>query len=297
MVQVFMAMGGTELDAFRAYAEMYPDDCILLVDTINTLESGVPNAIRVFEELRKKGHRPVGIRLDSGDLAYLSICAAKQLNDAGFPEVGIVLSNQLDELVIWQITTQIRQEAGRYGVDPESLLARMSYGVGTRLITSGGDSALDGVYKLVALEDGGEWAPAIKLSETPEKTLIPGNKRLWRVYDARGKATADVLALEGEDLQNREELILRHPTLSSLQRTLKRQEIERIELLQVQVYRDGKQVYTPPGIEELRQQRDEDLNLLDPGVRRLVNPHGYHVSLTQTLWEMKQNLIRQYENG
>jgi nicotinate phosphoribosyltransferase len=295
MVQVFMAMGGTELDAFQAYADIYPDDTILLVDTISTLESGIPNAIRVFEDLRKKGHQPVGIRLDSGDLAYLSICAAKQLNDAGFPEVTIVLSNQLDELAIWQITTQIRQEAARYGVDPDALLARLAYGVGTGLITSKGDSALDGVYKLVALEEDNDWAPAIKISETPQKTLTPGNKRLWRVYDSRGKATADVLALAEEDLQNQEELNLRHPTLISMQRTLMRGDIDRIEPLQVEVYSNGKQVYAPPSIETIRTYRDQDLRLLDPGVRRLVNPHGYHVSLTQTLWEMKQGLIEQYE--
>jgi len=294
-VQVFMAMGGTELDAFRAYAEMYPDDTILLVDTINTLESGVPNAIRVFEELRKKGHRPVGVRLDSGDLAYLSIGAAKQFNDAGFPEVKIVLSNQLDELSIWQITTQIRQEAGRYGLDPEALLSRMAYGVGTGLITSQGDGALDGVYKLVALEDAGGWVPAIKISETPQKTLTPGNKRLWRVYDARGKATADLLALADEDVEGQEDLILRHPTLVSMKRSLRRSEIERIEPLLVEVYREGQPVYASPSIEEMRAQRDRDLSLLDPGVCRLVNPHGYHVSVTQTLWDLKQGLIRRYE--
>ncbi|MDH4208443.1 MAG: nicotinate phosphoribosyltransferase, partial [Anaerolineae bacterium] len=145
MVQVFMALGEGELEAFRAYADVYPDDCLLLVDTVDTLESGVPNAIKVFEELRKQGHEPLGIRLDSGDLAYLSIQAAKMLDHAGFPDVSIVLSNQLDELVIWQITTQIQQEAPRYAVDPDRLIRRLVYGVGTRLITSQGQSALDGV--------------------------------------------------------------------------------------------------------------------------------------------------------
>ena len=118
MVQMFMTLGEGELAAFRAYAEVYPDNCLLLVDTINSLESGVPNAIRVFEELRKKGHEPVGIRLDSGDLAYLSIQAARMLDEAGFPKTAIVLSNDLDEMVIWQIMTQIESEAPRYGVDP-----------------------------------------------------------------------------------------------------------------------------------------------------------------------------------
>jgi nicotinate phosphoribosyltransferase len=149
MVQLFMSLGEGELGAFRAYAEVYPDDCLLLVDTINTLESGVPNAITVFEELRRRGHRPVGIRLDSGDLAYLAIQSARLLDTAGFPDSSIVLSGDLDELVIWQILTQIIAEAPRYAVDADALIARLVYGVGTRLITSHGDPALGGVYKLV----------------------------------------------------------------------------------------------------------------------------------------------------
>lgn len=295
MVQVFLALGETELDAFKAYAEIYPDDCILLVDTINTLESGVPNAIRVFEELRRKGHQPVGIRLDSGDLAYLSIHAAKQLNDAGFPEVKIVLSNQLDELAIWQITSQVQQEAERYGVEPDALLARLAYGVGTGLITSKGDGALDGVYKLVALEEQGQWIPAIKISETPQKTLIPGNKRLWRVYDERSKATSDLITQYDEKVEEYDPLVLRHPSLTSMQRSLAKNQISMIEPLLVPVYQEGKQVYQPPSIEEIRTQRQLDLKKLDPGVRRLVNPHIYHVSISQKLWETKQNLIQLYE--
>src|SRR3990170_3414848 len=130
MVQLFIALGMSELDAFRAYADVYPDDCLLLVDTVNTLDSGIPNAIRVFEELRRKGHEPVGIRLDSGDLAYLSIQAAKMLDMAGFSNTTIVLSNQLDELVLLQVRSQIQEEAPRYGVDPVKLLERLAYGVG-----------------------------------------------------------------------------------------------------------------------------------------------------------------------
>ena len=297
MVQVFLALGGSELDAFRAFAEIYPDDCILLVDTINTLESGVPNAIRVFEELRKKGHQPAGIRLDSGDLAFLSIHAAKQMNDAGFPDTRIVLSNQLDELAIWQITTQVQQEAERYGVEPDSLLRRLVYGVGTGLITSKGASALDGVYKLVALEEAGEWIPAIKISETPQKTLIPGNKRLWRVYDERGKATADLIALHDEKVGQLDPLVLQHPALASMRRTLMKDQVTMIEPLLERMYLEGKQVYQPPAIEEIRSQRLSDLKKLDPGVRRLVNPHIYHVSITETLWNLKKNLVRQYENS
>ena len=297
MVQVFQALGGSELDAFRAYAEIYPDDCILLVDTIDTLDSGVPNAIKVFEELRQKGHEPVGIRLDSGDLAYLSICAAKQLDAAGFQNVSIVLSNDLDELATWQIITQIQQEAPRYGVSPDALIKRMVYGVGTGLITSRGDGALDGVYKLVAVEEDNAWIPAIKISETPSKTLTPGDKRLWRAYDERGRATADVIALAGEAVQDYDPLVLRHPSLHSMKRTLSLDHIERIEPLLEEVYQEGSQVQPTPTIEEMRARREEDIGKLDRGVRRLVNPHVYHVSLTQKLWDLKRDMITRYESG
>jgi nicotinate phosphoribosyltransferase len=181
-------------------------------------------------------------------------------------------------------------------VEPGGLLRRLAYGVGTGLITSQGDAALDGVYKLVALEEEGSWIPAIKISETPQKTLTPGNKRLWRVYDDRGKATADLIALIEEDVDQLDPLVLRHPTLVSMHRALDRGEIETIEPLLVEVYREGTQVYTSPSIEEMRAQRQQDLKKLDPGVRRLVNPHVYHVSLTQKLWDLKQELIHHYEN-
>lgn len=291
MVQAFMALGEGELGAFRAFADVYPDDCILLVDTVSTLESGVPNAIKVFEELRRRGHRPVGIRLDSGDLAYLSIQAAWLLDQAGFADTVIVLSNELDELVIWQIITQIQAEAPRYGVDPDQLIRRLVYGVGTRLITSQGQAALDGVYKLVAVHDQGAWVPAIKVSETPEKSLNPGQKHVWRIYDQRGRATADLLGLEDEDPGQLQPLVLHHPTERSSYRTLDPSSISAIEPLLVDVLRDGQRVYAQPSIEAMRQQRQADVERLDPGVRRLVNPHIYHVSLTERLWTLKQELI------
>jgi nicotinate phosphoribosyltransferase len=297
MVQVFLALGGSELDAFRAYAKIYPDDCILLVDTIDTLESGVPNAIKTFEELRQNGHEPVGIRLDSGDLAYLSICSAKQLDAAGFTDVKIVLSNDLDELAIWQITTQIQQEAPRYGVSPDALVKRLAYGVGTGLITSRGDGALDGVYKLVAVEEDGGWIPAIKISETPSKTLTPGDKRLWRVYDERGRATSDLIALNGEPVQDYDPLVLRHPSLHSMRRSLQSNQIQRIEPLLEEIFVKGRQVQPNPTMEEIRARRDADIHKLDRGVRRLVNPHVYHVSLTQKLWDLKRDMITRYDPG
>jgi nicotinate phosphoribosyltransferase len=291
MVQVFMALGEGELGAFRAYADVYPDNCILLVDTINTLESGIPNAIIVFEELRRKGHEPVGIRLDSGDLAFLSLQAAKMLDAAGFPDTKIVLSNQLDELVIWQIITQIQLEAPSYGVDPDHLINRLVYGVGTRLITSQGDPALDGVYKLTAVRGEKDWVPVLKVSETSAKAINPGEKRVWRLYDQRMKATVDLIGLEHENPGEMDKITLRHPTEDTKYRSLDRREISKIEPLLVEVIQDGKRVYEPSSIEELRQQRVVDIDRLDDGVKRLINPHEYHVSISERLWKLKKSLI------
>ncbi|GIK72372.1 MAG: nicotinate phosphoribosyltransferase [Chloroflexota bacterium] len=291
MVQLMMALGEGEIGAFRAYAELYPDDCLLLVDTVDTLQSGVPNAIKVFEELRRKGHRPAGIRLDSGDQAYLSIQAAKMLDEAGFDECAIVLSSDLDELVIWQIITQIQHEAPRYGVDADKLIKRLVYGVGTRLITSWGEPALGGVYKLVAVKKGDDWSSAIKISESPSKTPTPGAKRVWRIYDQRQKATADLLTLEDEEVDLAAPLVLRHPSDHTKLRTLQPGQISRIEPLHAEIVRQGRLVYDLPPLEELRRRRHADVEALDPGVRRLVNPHIYHVSLSEDLWELKQELI------
>lgn len=298
MVQVFMALGQSELDAFRAYAEIYPDDCLLLVDTVDTLESGIPNAITVFEELRRKGHEPVGIRLDSGDLAYLSIQASKMLDEAGFPDASIVLSNQLDELVLWQILTQLEQEAGKYGIDVDKLIQRLVYGVGTNLITSRGDSSLDGVYKLVAVQDNSQWVPAIKISENAAKIPNPGHKNIWRVYDEREQATADLLSLSDEDPRRENELVLHHPSNAQAYRRLTHDLISKIEPLLVDIIVDGNIVYDRPSIEEMRTLRDQDLEKLDSGVKRIMYPHIYHVSLTQRLWDLKQKLIRElYPNS
>jgi len=303
MVQLYIALGMSELDAFRAYADVYPDDCLLLVDTINTLESGIPNAIIVFEELRRKGHEPVGVRLDSGDLAYLSIQAARMLDEAGFPDASIVLSNNLDELVIWQIITQIMEEAPRYDVESDHLIKRLVYGVGTRLITSWGEPALGGVYKLVAVCDEDKWLPAIKISESPSKTPNPGNKHAWRIYDRRGKATADLLGLEEDDpgaiLDSGSEgqLLLHHPTDHTKQRVVSGEDVSNIEPLLQEIIKDGRLVYDLPDIETMRQRRINDIEHLDPGVRRIMYPHIYHVSLTDKLWKLKQDLIEAAKTG
>jgi nicotinate phosphoribosyltransferase len=295
MVQAFLALGMSELDAFRAYAAVYPDDCLLLVDTIDTLQSGVPNAIRVFEELRAKGHKPVGVRLDSGDLAYLAIQTALMLDRAGFPDTVIVLSNDLDELVIWQIQSQIVQEASRYQADANAIIRRLVYGVGTRLVTSHGEGALGGVYKLVALHDGQTWQPAIKIAESAAKLTNPGLKRVWRLYDARGKATADLIALEDEDPAREEVIRLRHPSDHTRQRAVLQAELTGIEPLLEPAMVHGRRLAHPVSIEQMRERRHADVERLDLGVRRIMNPHIYHVSLSQRLWDLKQELLNRFQ--
>ncbi len=297
MVQAFIAMGEDELTAFEAYADVYPDDCLLLVDTIDTLKSGLPNAIRVFEKLRKKGHKPVGIRLDSGDLAYLSIQASKMLDEAGFPDTRIVLSNQLDELVLWQIISQIEEEAPLYDVDPDQLIQRLIYGVGTRLITSRGQSALDGVYKLVAVYQDSTWKPAIKLSDSIEKVINPGHKNVWRFYNVRGTAEVDLISLKDERVKDHDPLILHHPTLPMTSRSLSQSSISTIEPLLQDVLVDGNLVTDMPTLESMRKTRETDFEHLDPGVRRIMNPHIYHVSITERLWQLKRELIATLDQG
>lgn len=293
MVQLFLTLGMTELEAFQAFAELYPDDCILLVDTVNTLQSGIPNAIKVFQKLKKKGHQPVGIRLDSGDLAYLSIQAAKMLNKAGFSQVNIVLSGDLDEMNIWQIIDQITKDAPRYGLDPDGIIDRLTYGVGTRLITSSGCPALGGVYKLVAVNDSGEWKSAIKISENVNKIINPGEKKLWRLYDEHGKATADLIGFIDEQPENLEAIKLHHPSDHTKSRSVRRNRLSKIEPLLKQIYCEGKICYEFPSIELIRKKRVHDVEYLDAGVKRLINPHVYHVSLSERLWNDKQRLIQE----
>lgn len=291
MVQIFLALGMSEYDAFKAFAELYPENCILLVDTINTLESGIPNAIKVFEEMRKKGQKPLGIRLDSGDLAFLSIQAARMLNTAGFDDVKIVISNELDELSLWQIITEITREAPIYGIDADTLILRLIYGVGTRLITSEGYSALGGVYKLTSVEDNDGWQAAIKISESLAKIPNPGNKMVHRIYDQRNKAIADLLSLESESIENNEIIKLCHPNDRGKQRVLTKTEISKIENLHIPIIKSGNVVYNFPTIEGIRKIRDDDIDHLDSGVKRIVNPHLYHVSLSEKLWDLKNDLI------
>jgi nicotinate phosphoribosyltransferase len=177
-------------------------------------------------------------------------------------------------------------------VDADRLVKRLVYGVGTRLITSWGEPALGGVYKLVAVCEGDAWIPAIKISESPSKTPNPGHKRVWRLYDQRGKATADLIGLESEDPYRMEQILLRHPSDHTKYRSLRAEHLSQSEPLLVEILREGKLVYELPSIDAIRELRQADVERLDPGVRRIMYPHIYHVSLTQRLWDLKQELIQ-----
>ena len=300
LVQAYLAIGDGELGAFRAMAQAAPDECILLVDTIDTLDSGVPNAITVFDELRAAGHEPLGVRLDSGDLAYLAVQTAKLLDEAGYPSASIVLSSDLDELNIWQILTQIGDDAERLGIDPAPIRRRLVYGVGTRLITSHGSGALNGVYKLVGIEDDdGAWTPAIKISEDPGKVPLPGRKAVWRLYDHRGAAVVDLVGLADEEPLAERMSTVYHPTNDGISQTIRRADISRIERLHDVLIDDAVRCEVPDdsGVEAAAQRCSADIDLLDIGVRRLVNPHRYHVSLTESLYRLRRELVARTEVG
>jgi len=267
-----------ELDAFRAYAKVYPDACLLLVDTYDTLSSGVPHAIQVAKELREQGHKLWGIRLDSGDLAYLSKEARRMLDEAGFPDAAIVASSDLDE---WIVESLKRQGAC---VD--------IWGVGTRLVTSFSCPALGGVYKLTALDDGkGRMAPKIKRSDNPEKITNPGLKKLVRMYDQKGRMRGDVLFLDEEPVEKIGSFRAHHPMFPHVFKTYPRR-FEKKALL-MPVFQRGTLVYETPSIHSIRDHTLQSLNGLDPAYKRFRNPHTYHVSLSTTLFKTKQRLLRQ----
>ncbi len=298
LVQLYLALGEGEQAAFEAYAELYPDDTVLLLDTVDTLESGLPNAIAVFEKLRRKGHRPQGVRLDSGDLAHLSLRVARELDRTGFPEVAIVLSNDLDELAILQIHAQIRAEASALGLDADRVVARLSYGVGTKLITSHGDPALGGVYKLVAVQNKDRWEPALKLSESAGKTPNPGMKELWRVYQGR-RAVADLVGLKGERPEKTESLLLHSATDPGVSRSLTgcAENPLTFETLLVPLARFGERSGHCPDMVQMRERRQTDLGRLHDGVKRVVAPHRYHVSLTERLCREKRRLMAELRSA
>ena len=269
-----------ELSAFRAYADTFPKACLLLVDTYDTLRSGVPNAITVFRELRERGYEPMGVRLDSGDLAYLSKRARVMLDEAGFPQAKICASSDLDENVI----RDLKMQGCR--ID--------TWGVGTRLITSEDNPALGGVYKMAAEVVDGRMVPKIKLSDNPAKVTNPGYKKLFRLYGPDGMAIADLIALEEETLDETKPLRIFDPE-HSYKNMLVEQFTAR-ELL-VPVFREGRQVYTSPSVAEIRAYARRELDTMWDEYRRLMQPHIYKVDLSDRLYDLKKRLIREHTGG
>lgn len=271
-----------EYTAFKTYAKLYPVGCILLVDTYDTLRSGVPNAIRVFKEMREEGIelKGYGIRLDSGDLAYLTKKARKMLDDAGFEDAVISASSDLDEYLIDSLKAQ--------GA------AITSWGVGTNLITSKDNPAFGGVYKLSAvMDDNGNFIPKIKLSENPEKITNPGNKTIYRVYDNNGMIKADLIALADEVYSESDELLLFDPVNTWKQTLLHAGEYSLREIL-VPVFKDGICVYDSPSVMEIKEYCKKEQNSLWDESRRLVNPQEVHVDLSKKLYDCKQELLHTY---
>lgn len=268
-----------ELTAFRKYAELYPQNTTLLVDTYDTLRSGVPNAITVFKELREKGTMPVkyGIRLDSGDLAYLSKKSRKMLDAAGFPDATITASSDLDEYLIDSLMTQGAR------ID--------SWGVGTKLITSKDCPAFGGVYKLSAIEKDGVFIPKIKLSENQWKITNPGNKKIFRIYEKEsGKVKADLIALADEEFSSDQPLLLFDP-LATWKKTYLEPDTYTLRELLVPIFQSGKCVYTSPSVMEIRDYCTKELDTLWDEAKRLINPHNVYVDLSAKLYRMKTELL------
>ena len=277
MAHSWVQMFDSEYEAFKSYAQIYPDDCILLVDTYNVLKSGIPNAIKVFNEvILPLGHRPKGVRIDSGDIAYLSKKARKMLDEAGFADVKIVASNSLDEYIIRDLQLQ--------GAKLDS------FGIGERLITSKSDPVFGGVYKLVAVEKDGEFIPKIKVSESPEKITNPHFKKVYRLFDSNGKAVADYVCVHDEQLDTQNPITL---TIFDPLATWKKCTLENVtakEMLQP-IFRQGKLVYQLPDIQQIRSHCKQQVDTLWDEVKRFENPHNYYVDLSQKLWDIKNDLL------
>lgn len=269
-----------EYTAFKTYADMYPDNCTLLVDTYDTLKSGVPNAIRVFQECKKEGHvlKKYGIRLDSGDLAYLSKEARKMLDAAGFPDATIVASNDLDEYLL--------HDLGLQGAKIDS------WGVGTNLITSKDCPSFGGVYKLAATMDkDGNFIPKIKISENTEKITNPGNKTIYRIYDKEtGKIKADLICFVGETYDTDKDLLLFDPIETWKKTKLPGGSYTMREIL-VPVFRNGECVYQSPSVKEIAEYCRQEKDTLWDETKRLFYPHEVHVDLSQSLYDVKKALL------
>lgn len=266
-----------EFTAFKKYAELYPDNAVLLVDTYSVLNSGVPNAIKVAKEvLEPMGKRLKGIRLDSGDMAYLTRKARKMLDEAGLEDCQIVASNSLDEHTITSLLLQGAK------ID--------SFGVGERLITSKAEPVFGGVYKLAAVEnEEGQIIPRIKISENPEKITNPGYKKVYRFFDRdTHKALADVITMADEVINDKEPYTIFDPVYTWKKKTLTNYYVQE---LQEEIFRDGKLVYTKPSLEEIRNYTQVQLDNLWDEIKRFENPHNYYIDLSQKLWDVKNELI------
>ena len=265
-----------EYTAFMEYAKVYPENTLLLVDTYDTLTKGVPNAIKVFDYLKEKGYKPKGIRLDSGDLAYLSKKAREMLDKAGYPDAKICASGDLDEYSI----NSLKNQGAKIDI----------WGVGTRLITSADMPALGGVYKLAAIIDkDGTVTPKIKLSNNTAKITNPGFKDIYRVYDkATGKAEADFIFLRGEKIDTDKPLTLTHPSERWKKITFENYELRS---LQIEVIKDGKVVYNMPTLKEIKEYTKKELDSFWDEYKRLDRPHLYKVDLSDGLYELKSDML------
>src|SRR5690554_3326398 len=275
MAHSFVQSFNSEYEAFLTYAKTYPNNTLLLVDTYSTLESGIPNAIRVAKEfLEPNGYRLKGIRIDSGDLAYLSKEARKMLDNAGLEDCMITASNSLDEYIIEDL---IHQGAK---ID--------NFGVGERLITSKTDSVFGGVYKLAALKENGKWIPKMKKSDNIEKMTIPGNKMLYRLYDKNNKAIADVITLEEEVINENEPYLLFDPHFPYKQKIVT--DFKAVKLLEP-IFINGKQVYKSPSLKEIKQFAEQQFETLWVEMKRFESPHKYYVDYSKKLWDLKQEIL------
>ena len=276
MAHSWVQMFDSEYDAFKAYAELYPQNCVMLVDTYNVLKSGVPNAIKVFREMKPQN---MGIRIDSGDITYLSKKSRKMLDDAGLTDCKIVVSNSFDEYLIRDVINQGAK------ID--------SFGVGERLITSKSEPVFGGVYKMAAVEKDGEIIPKIKISENTEKITNPGFKTVYRLYDKDTfKAIADVITLNGEEIPEGDDYEIFDPHF-----IWKRKKVTNFTAknLRKKIFDNGKLIYKTPTIEEIRNFCKAQIDTLWDEILRFENPHEYYVDLSKNLWEMKIKLIESHK--
>lgn len=279
MAHSWVQMFDTELESFNAYAKVYTDSCVLLVDTYDTIKEGIPNAIKCFNDIVvPAGFRPKGVRIDSGDIAYLSKKARAMLDKAGFPDCPIVASSSLDEYIIRDLINQGAK------VD--------SFGVGERLITARSEPIFGGVYKLVAVENNGNLIPKIKISENVGKITTPGFKQIHRLFDkATNKAIADVVTLHDEEINDNEAYEIFHPLF-----TWKRKTVDNFysRKLLVKVFENGLNIYQSPDIHEIRQYCKDQIDLLWDEVKRFEKPHEFIVDLSLDLWSIKDKLLKEH---